>query len=159
MSRGHLLEFLISRQVAAQIDNLFVRMLLSPHPLIPRNGFIDYANDDIVLREAAEKLSEIEWAGISEDINMYDRLSSWLGIQIHEQRSNETLTVPFSQKGVLSDHLTSATLDALEARSRLDLKLWRLLAAKTNIDPEALRWRATTTAAARFSQLLTYKVY
>ena len=51
-----LLEFLTSAQIACQTDNVAVRMLLWPHPLIPDDDFTREENDEVLIELALASL-------------------------------------------------------------------------------------------------------
>ena len=62
LTRQPFIEFLNRPEAACQTDNVYVRMLLWPHPLIPDDGFIDSASDGRLASEAAERLNTSVWA-------------------------------------------------------------------------------------------------
>ena len=54
--RHLLIQFLLDREIACQIDNLSVRLLLWPHSMIPQNDFIEDRYDDLFVRGAVARL-------------------------------------------------------------------------------------------------------
>jgi len=129
-ARNPLSEFLTCRDVACQVDNLSVRMLLWPHGLIPEDDFIAPCHDDILLGEAITLLDRFAFADLVENPDLRVNFERWLGRPFTYVRANETTPVPPQLKAPLHGELTPQALDLLEARGRLDLKLWLALARK-----------------------------
>jgi hypothetical protein len=69
-ARGPLVNFLECKEIAAQTDNVSVRMLLWPHRLIPPDGFINPRNDDTLIREAIGRLKHFAFVDIIENPEM-----------------------------------------------------------------------------------------
>jgi len=63
-ARQPLATFLREQLAACQTDNLALRMLLWPHPLVPPDGFIDPADDDRLVREASARLRGFDFVDI-----------------------------------------------------------------------------------------------
>ena len=66
-SRGSLIDFLSCRSVACQIDNLYARMLLWPHRLVPNDDFIGERNDKSVVRSAIDRLKQFAYVDLIEN--------------------------------------------------------------------------------------------
>lgn len=158
-SRRPLLEFLREKKIACQTDNQLVRLLLHPHPLIPIDGFIDDRHDEELVGAAAERLTQFSFLDIVENPNLEGNLASWLGCPITLGRFNETANIPNSLKRPMADELKPEVWALLDARSRLDLKLWlALAAARIPYSPVHLVQRAATaTTICRHSQIMSHK--
>jgi hypothetical protein len=129
-ARNPLSEFLTCGDVACQVDNLAVRMLLWPHVLIPEDDFIAPCHDDMLLGEAMTVLDRFAFVDLVENPDLRLNFERWLGRHFTYARVNETPPVPPQLKVSLREELTPQALGLLEARGRLDLKLWLALARK-----------------------------
>jgi hypothetical protein len=142
-SRAPLADFLSCRDVASQTDNVHLRMLLWPHRLVPEGDFIDRRFDNQLLQEAGARLQKFAFVDVVENPRFSAGLEHWLGRPFHYQWANETPPSPSTDKSPFHVLLNSELFDLLETRSRLDLKLWLLIARKSvkGIDPTTLRAR------------------
>lgn len=129
-ARNPLSAFLTCRDVACQVDNLCLRMLLWPHRLIPDGDFIAPNNDETLIGEAIGLLDRFAYVDLVENPDLRANLESWLGRSFVHVRLNETNPVPPKLKVPLHEELTPQALELLEARGRLDLELWLALARK-----------------------------
>jgi Sulfotransferase family len=148
--------FLKSRAVACPTDNIVVRMLLWPHPLIPDDDFISPCHDKILLADARAQLSRFSLLDVIENPDLEVRLREWLGIPLLLERSNVTGQVPRLLRRPLAEELTPEAFHLMEARSRLDLRLWHDVARKS-VQPrylDNLRDRARLHSVARHAQLM-----
>ena len=154
-ARRPLAEFIAEPQVAAQTDNMTLRMLLWPHPHVPPDGFIDPAHDADLLREARRRLDGFALAEIVEG-PVVPRLAAWLGRDFTYQRLNETDAMPEPQRTPLARQLDAGTLALLDDRSRLDLALWRAAAIRRDGPDAATSLRRHTILAhvARYAALM-----
>jgi len=116
--------FLGEPRVAAQTDNMTLRMLLWPHPHIPAGGFIDPAQDAILLRAARQRLAKFDFAGVMEAPDFLADLQAYLGTAVRYARLNETGDMPAELQTPFAAELDAETVQLLAARSRLDLALW-----------------------------------
>jgi hypothetical protein len=150
-------DFLSLGDLACQTDNLSVRMLLWPHRLIPEADFIDRRYDAALLKDALGALKQFAFVDIIENPKMHPSLERWLGRRVPYARINETPHLPLSLAHPLHSELTSTALDLIEERTRLDLKLWSLLARQrvTAQNPEMLRSRVILRSVARHAALMT----
>lgn len=155
-ARRPLEEFLSCPDVACQSDNLMVRMLLWPHRLVPNDGFIDPQSDDALVDEAINKLNEFSFVDIVENPKLSANIQSWMGQELTYAHLNGTPSVPARFRSPLDLELTAAALDLLEARSRLDVKLWQAVSRRRVLspDPEALGRRAIMMNIARHAGLM-----
>jgi hypothetical protein len=155
-ARNPLSEFLSCRQIACQTDNIFIRMLLWPHSLIPSDDFIKSRNDEKLLAEAITRLKRFAYVDLLENPNLQINLETWLGRPCTYKRVNETGSVPAEFKTPLHAELTSRAFDLLQLRARLDLRLWLMFARDRveGLEAEVLRERILVHNVARFSMLM-----
>ncbi len=123
-------EFLDEESIAAQIDNVAVRLLVGPDPRIPSEGFIEPADlDELVARALVLQRS----LGVVDVIERGDRcwanLGQWLGRPLIVARDNETSRSEHSDIELHpKDPVTSRRLDRLTAGDRV---LWADAASAT----------------------------
>lgn len=153
LARKPLANFLSDPTLACQTDNLILRMLLWPHPLIPMTQFIDPLHDRHLLREATARLEEFDFVDIVENDALVKGLQCWLGRPFSHHRLNETRPIPQQFRSPLHRELTLDAYDLLDARSRLDLCLWSKVAAQRlpDRDAEKLRGRVILANVSRYS--------
>ncbi|HEY4043411.1 MAG TPA: hypothetical protein VGM32_16405 [Rhodopila sp.] len=120
--------FLNDPGLSCQTDNLMLRMLLWPHPLLPSGRFIDPLHDARLLRQAMANLQEFDFVDVVENGAVGDRLQSWLCRPFIYPRANETRPIPQQFRTPLDRELTPEVMDLLEFRSRLDFHLWAAIA-------------------------------
>src|SRR5215475_6291096 len=90
LTRQPLAEFLNHPEAACQTDNVYVRRLLWPHPLIPDDGFIDSASDERLTSEAAVRLKAFDFADVIENPRLEDNVRAFLARPFVYRRVNET---------------------------------------------------------------------
>lgn len=148
--------FLDARIIAPQIDNIFVRMLLWPHVLIPEDDFIDPADDPQLVAEATNKLSQFAFLDVVENSALFDRLGAWLGRPVANTRINDTETMPVPLRRPLHRQLTQSVYEQLESRSRLDIQLWKHVARQSmpNADINKLLERTRLDHVARYAGMM-----
>ena len=136
LADGPLGSFIQTPEIASHTDNITVRMLLGPHPLIPLEGFIDPSSDERLLKEARLALEGIELVGITEDRLLNSKISAFTGHDFELPRVNVT-EHPVKSRPDVSREFSENVMALLLARSRLDRALW-IDAAKPIFDsPEA----------------------
>ena len=155
-SRKPLADFLADPLLACQTDNLVLRMLLWPHPLLPLAQFIDPVYDEQLVREAMARLLAFDFVDVVENGALMQRLQGWLDRPFNHDRQNETSAVPGQFRTPLHHELTPEAYDLLIARSRLDLRLWSEIAARCLPDRDISRLREQTVLAnvARYGVLM-----
>lgn len=155
-AREPLVDFLSNQDCAANTDNVHVRMLLWPHRLIPSGDFIDERNDEALTSEAINRLKQFDYVDVLENPRLEANLQVWLGRRFKHASRNEARTVPGPLRTPLHSELTKDVFDLLEIRSRLDLKLWTMLARErvSHLEPEILRERTLMRTVARYSWLM-----
>ena len=128
--------FLADASIASQTDNVVARMLLSPHPSIPRDGFIEPADDDEIVDTASELLDRFGFADIVErGPALWSGLSSWLETPVEPERTLVT-RIPADTDWPTS--ITPASAAALSRRTSIDARLWSRIASRHDDDAAAL---------------------
>jgi hypothetical protein len=117
-------DFLSCRDLACQLDNLYVRMLLWPHRLIPQNDSIEERNDRTLIYEAIRRLKQFAYVDVVENPELDANIRSWLGRPFIYKLANETSRIPEALRTPLHKELTPETFNLLQRRTRLDLELW-----------------------------------
>ncbi len=147
-ARCPLPEFLQNREIAAQIDNIYLRMLLWPHPAIPDEDFIDAREDDELVRQALSKLEPFAFLDIVENSDFSANLATFFGQPISYGKVNET---PPRIDVSWPEQLNGAAFALLEERTRLDLRLWQAVARARlpAANLESVRLRTLMLTAAR----------
>ena len=155
-SRKPLADFLADPLLACQTDNLVLRMLLWPHPLLPLAQFIDPAHDEQLIHEAMARLLAFDFVDVVENGALMQRLQRWLDRPFNHDRYNETSAIPEQFRTPLHHELTPEAHDLLIARSRLDLRLWSEIAARCLPDRDIPRLREQTVLVnvARYGVLM-----
>jgi predicted nuclease with TOPRIM domain len=152
LARRPLAEFLSRPDAACQTDNIYVRRLLWPHPLIPDDGFIEPGSDERLLDEAAARLKVFDFSDVIENPLLEKNVRAFLVRPFVYRRMNETLLRPESASPV-ARHLIGEGLDLVEHRSRLDRQLWRAVASgrMAGTDVSALADEIFRKTIARYS--------
>ena len=156
LSQLPLAAFLASPQLACQLDNVTIRMLLWPHRLIPDDNFIDQGHDRMLLTEGLDRLAEFSLVEVVEGIDSSGRLQTWLGMPVVPYHENKTKNIPGRLGERLPEELTSDALDLLALRSRLDLELWRHVAQRHfgSCEAQQLREHTMLRNVARYAALM-----
>lgn len=155
-ARAPLATFLSEPTLACQTDNLMLRALLWPHPLIPEAQFIDPSHADRLVQQAMMHLMEFDFVDVVENRALGHRLQRWLGWPFSHDQHNETSQIPEEFRTPLHRELTPEALDLLDARSQLDLRLWAPIAARhvPGRDVSRLRQQMLLATVARHSVLM-----
>jgi hypothetical protein len=155
LTRQPLIEFLNHPEAACHTDNIAVRMLLRPHPLIPDDGFIDSASDERLVSEAAARLKAFAFADVVENPRLEDDVRAFLVRPFVHRRVNETI-VPSELRVPLGEELNDEALLLVERRSRLDRELWGTVAAEriAGADPTALSDDTFRRTVTRYAALM-----
>jgi len=154
LSRRPLEHFLRAPSLACQTDNQALRMLLSPHKLIPANGPIDARHDATLLAQATERLRRFAYADVLENDRFVNDWQDWLGVSMSLPRLNETTKLPAPLHSQLDVEMTDDALHHLHRCTRLDLHLWRHVAGWRLTDPDRLREHALLPGIARYAALM-----
>jgi hypothetical protein len=153
---GPLKQLLSTDRFACHFDNIGARMLLWPHPLVPDHDFIDFRHDNLLVERGIARLQQFDFADIVENPNMHSNLESWLDRPVPYLLINETGRCPPRLQGSLHNELTTEVFELLEQRTRLDLRLWTLLAKQriAGLDVATLRQRVLLRSMARHALLM-----
>lgn len=156
-ARLPLATFLKQPILACQTDNLTLRMLLWPHPLIPEDGFIEPSDDERLFTEAMAQLRTFDFQDVVENVHLTRNIQQWLGRPFSYEKHNETGVIPDSFRSQLHRELTSEAYELITARSRLDLRLWTSLATHRMPyhDISSLREKTVMVNVARYSVLMS----
>jgi FkbM family methyltransferase len=147
--------FLAYPLYACNLDNLAVRMLLWPHPLIPADDFIDPRNDDVLISAAMVRLQDFAYTDIIENPAFQTNLQSWIGRELSYGKVNETASIPPERSTTLDQELTMDALALADSRTRLDIQLWTAL-AEHRVSAQAVQTLLRHTVmknAVRYSRL------
>lgn len=130
--------FLRDPSIAAQTDNVAVRMLLGAHPDIPLDNFIAASAIDGLAAEALERQLALGHVDAIEQPGCWDRLAQWLGASLDIERVNVTALAsgpPIERTwfGEGSAH------EALDDRTRGDRVLWSEVGG--SVDAADVIWR------------------
>jgi hypothetical protein len=146
--------FLAEPRIAAQTDNMAVRQLLWPHPSISGSGFVSPHDDKHLLRLARQRLADFAFTGIVENPGLQAALATFLGRPVALSVVNDTDKICDDLRSPFAQELDSTTLDLLDARSRLDLVLWRDIAKLPALALARLRQQTILQHVARYSAIM-----
>jgi hypothetical protein len=157
--RSHLplAAFLGCPDVACLTDNLIVRMLLWPHPLIPVDNFIQEDNDRALVAAASSALCRFAFVDTIENPHFQVNLQTWLGSRLEYTEINKTPPVPPDLRSPLEKELGCDALNLLEQRTRLDLQLWSAVVERLTIADDTAFFERDIFERniARFSRLMS----
>ena len=116
-------EFLSDPSIAAQTDNLALRMLVGPDPDIPPDDFIAAAALDDLAARALHRQGSLGHVDVIERSECWDRLGAWLDTTLDMQRVNVTplASGPPIKRSWFDDPASNAVL---HERTRGDRLLW-----------------------------------
>ncbi len=154
LARLPLADFLDRPQIAAQTDNVALRMLLWPHPLVPLSAFIDPAHDRQLFKAARARLAEFAYVGLAEAPDFWRSVAAWLGRPLVPEHRNESAPVPPALQTPFASQLDSTCLSRLQSRSRLDLQLWEDVVAAQRLPCQRLLQQTLVQHAARYGALM-----
>jgi len=156
IARRPLHDFLRSDAIIWTTDNLYVRMLLHPHPNIPLSGCISRENDAYLLQEALRALRRFSLIDFLENPAFTAQVSSWLGVPFALSKDNVTTAVAQEHYTTLYDELGADTLTLLEERTRLDRALWLhvLHSRQPKLDSSTIERAAIIRTILRMERLL-----
>ncbi len=152
-----LAEFLSRAEIASQTDNIVTRMLTWPDAAVPDGGFIDPSDDARLLQMAQARLQRFGYADVVErGTAMMTDFGAWIGESPVLARLNETPRLPRRMRTGYHAALSPQALALLQQRSRLDVCLWRQVAARYPWETplEMLQEAARLRAVARCALLL-----
>ena len=155
-AREPLAAFLTCPDIACQTDNLITRMLLWPHPLVPRDNFIEETNDRALVAAAARVLDHFAFVDTIENPRFHANLQNWIALPLEYPEINATPPVPVDLQSPLEKELRDSTLKLLERRTRLDSQLWSgaMKRLSIQIDVALFARNIFVRNIARFSRLM-----
>jgi hypothetical protein len=155
-ARGSIARFLSCSSLACQLDNIVVRMLLWPHPLIPDGEFIDPRDDEILFGAALSRLAQLAYCDIIENPAFQRDIGSWLGRTFTYGKVNETVCIPAERSTQLHEEFTTESMVLVDSLTRLDVRLWMALATErvSGVAAEALRRHTLVRNTARQARLM-----
>jgi hypothetical protein len=122
--------FLTDPEVASQVDNLMVRLLLCPDPRIPADGFIE---SDLIDELAGEAIDQMATLGhvdiIDHGPGFWAGLSAWLDTELVPVRENATPAGTAHTDW--PREITATSEQALALRTRGDRLIWNTVALRT----------------------------
>lgn len=140
---------------ATVTDNTITRFLAWPHPGLSNSEFIDPAYDEELVQHAVACLAQFDFSDVIENRDFLDRLSTWLEhpVRVSAVRVRESL--PRRRRPDLDAELDDATRELLDLRSRLDVQVWKALAAQRlpDQDPDVVLAESLDTALQRYADL------
>jgi hypothetical protein len=139
LAKGSLADFLAADVVAPGTDNFMTRFLLWPHPRIPADGFIDPADDELLVAEALEKLGRFGHVGLVEDPALTAGIGTFLGVDVTMPVRNQGVFLADGDRELVEPEVEKAA-DALERCTRLDRALWSHVVTQRmpDADPQEL---------------------
>ena len=142
LSRLPLRDFICRSDIFCLTDNILTRMLLWPHPLIPENAAIETVHDDRLYREAMAALDRFDYIDSAENDNLIENFSAWLdltygralvsrlktwaGVRDNNMTKNAFRSSNYEKSFDIESEIAAAK-PALQARTRIDQKLWNHL--------------------------------
>jgi hypothetical protein len=123
-------DFLEDPSIAAQTDNVALRLLLGDDQRVPIDDFIDPTDSDSLVTAAVERLGKLGHVDVIEHGDVvWSRLGAWLGNDLRVERRNETV----DESGRPTDWpawFTPRSARALRRRTELDRALWNVVAER-----------------------------
>ena len=144
-ARANLADFLANKQLACVTDNIMLRMLLWPHPLIPSDDFINPTDDAALLAAALSTLADFAFTIIIEAPRAREQLDQFLATtygvslwtHLHHRlkgpdpiKANRSKIPVVKMRTPLATQLTTTAGPLLEQRTRLDDRLWQSIASR-----------------------------
>lgn len=121
--------FLTDPSIAAQTDNVALRMVVGSDPRIPVDGFIDERHHDELVDLALGHLGELGHVGVIDSGPVcWARLGSWLDTELDIGVVNQT--VDEAQLPTDWDHWIPEGGAAVDARTAADSRLWAATAQR-----------------------------
>lgn len=129
-------EYLQHPLVATNTDNTITRFLAWPHPLLPANGFIDEGDDAEITAAGLARIDAMAHVDVVENPGFVDALGTWLGRELSDTRLNERAYVPKRMRPDFAAELDDETREILARRTRIDVRLWKHVAARALPDQD-----------------------
>jgi hypothetical protein len=157
LGRLPLRQYLRAAMIAPNVDNTITRFLVWPHPLTPRDAFIDPSHDDELYGAALERLGSYGYVNVIENKSFVADLAAWLGRDLPTVQLNERTSVPPRWRPDLSSELDERTRELLDDRCRIDVRIWTHVVERVlpDRDPGQLLNSAVTSLAERYEVMRT----
>jgi hypothetical protein len=123
-ARNPLTEYLTDPSVAAHTDNVMLRFLVWPHPLIRPDRFILARHQTELLELARDSLRRLSHVDTIESPAFTTDLSTWLGAEVRLTQHNQSPAIPLELRPDLTLELRGPGRDLLAERTQLDQMLW-----------------------------------
>lgn len=123
-ARNPLTAYLTDPSVAAHTDNVMLRFLVWPHPLIPPDRFIRASDQTELLELARDSLRRLSHVDTIESPGFTTDLSTWLGAEVRLSQRNQSPPIPSDLRPDLAVELRGSGRDLLAERTQLDQTLW-----------------------------------
>jgi Sulfotransferase family len=130
--------FIQSKEIAAQTDNVVVRMLLGNHPLIPIDDFINPSADGKLFSSAKRAIGAIGFVGLTEDTLLDIKIGEYIENNYELPRVNVTDLSPEQRSIDFKKELDGQAIQTLYDRTRLDRRLWTDIADRLFDNAEAV---------------------
>jgi hypothetical protein len=129
-------EYLEHAMLAPNIDNTITRFLAWPHPALHRTSFIAEQDDDALLAAALGRLDTFGYVNLVENPAFQEELAEWLGRELPLTRANERTAVPKRKRPDMAVELDDRTRELLAYRTRIDTRLWTVIAGRVLPDAD-----------------------
>ena len=149
-------EYLAHPKVAPSVDNTITRFLAWPHPALHRMEFIPESDDDALYERALERLDSFAHVNLVENPRFLADISVWLGADLPQVQLNERTSVLPKYRTDLAGELDPQTRELLDHRHRIDVRLWKHVAAQVlpDTDPDVVLAKAFDKAVKRYNEVL-----
>lgn len=146
-------QYLQHEMIAPNVDNTMTRFLAWPHPELKKTEFIDERFDDALYDAALERLDRFAHVGLLESPTYLADLGTWLGRDLPDVHLNERSSMPKSRRPDLAVELSSANVDLLDHRTRIDHRVWQEVVRRAlpGQDPDELRRAAWQRSIDRYA--------
>jgi len=155
--RRPLREYLDEPMIAPSVDNTITRFLAWPHPALQRTGFIAEKDDDALVDAALTRLDRFAHVNLVENPKFMADIAEWLGGPLDSPQLNERTSVLPAYRTDLATELDADTRGHLDHRCRLDLRVWRHVAARVlpDADHDSVLATALARAVDRYTELMS----
>lgn len=149
-------DYLQHAKVAPSVDNTITRFLAWPHPALSRMEFISEADDESLYDAARARLDSFAHVNLVENPAFLKDISAWLGAELPNVQLNERTSVLPKYRTDLPSELDPETRALLDHRHRIDVRLWKHVAARVLPDshPDVVLEKAFDKAVKRYNEVL-----
>jgi hypothetical protein len=149
-------QYLEHAKVAPSVDNTITRFLAWPHPALSRMEFIRESDDEALYDAALARLESFAHVNLVENPRFMTDIADWLGTELPNVQLNERTSVLPKYRTDLADELDPKTRELLDHRHRIDVRLWKHVAARVlpTTDPDVVLEKAFDKAVKRYNEVL-----